>query len=253
MTSRKKKQRLQNRKSHLTEDTREHKLVFFIKVLLEWFTQNGRDLPWRRTRDPYRILVSEIMLQQTNVEIVIPTYKRFLQQFPTIQSLAHSLLKEIKENTDRLGYKRRGEYLHEIAKQIVFERNGQFPSNLDDLLTLKGIGRYTAGAILSFAYEKEDNTAAIVDVNVERVLGRIFGLWAWEKNAIFEKEIWKLSEAIISKGNVWSINQGILDLGAMICTAQKPQCPLCPMNEICEYYESEVPKIAPLDSFFSFE
>ncbi|MFX1282463.1 MAG: A/G-specific adenine glycosylase [Promethearchaeota archaeon] len=253
MTSQKKVQKSQKNILSFGRDIRSQQLAFFSKALVEWFVQNGRDLPWRRTRDPYKILVSEIMLQQTNVEIVIPIYKRFLHKFQTIQDLAHSPLKEIKEITDQLGYKRRGEYLHEIAKQITVERNGQFPSNLDDLLTLKGIGRYTAGAILSFAFEKEDRTAAIVDVNVERVLGRIFGLWKWEKNATFEKEIWKLSELIISKGNVWSINQGILDLGAMICTAQKPKCSLCPMTEICEYYKIEVPKIVPLDSFFPID
>lgn len=253
MTSQKKAQKSLKKRVSFLNDIQSQRLAFFVKALVEWFVQNGRDLPWRRTRDPYKILVSEIMLQQTNVEIVVPIYNKFLQQFPTIQRLAHSPLKEIKEITDQLGYKRRGEYLHEIAKQITFERNGQFPSNLDDLLSLKGIGRYTAGAILSFAFEKEDRTAAIVDVNVERVLGRIFGLWKWEKNVIFEKEIWKLSESIISKGNVWSINQGILDLGAMICTAQKPKCPLCPMTEICMYYETEVPKIAPLDLFFPLE
>ncbi|MFW9904255.1 MAG: A/G-specific adenine glycosylase [Candidatus Thorarchaeota archaeon] len=231
------------------ENTRGEQLAYFIGALIEWFRDNGRDLPWRRTRDPYKILVSEIMLQQTNVDIVIPIYEKFLQKFPNIKTLAHSSIQEIKKITDDLGYKRRGEYLHEIAKQITYERNGEFPSSLDELLSLKGIGRYTAGAILSFAFEKP---AAIVDVNVERVLGRIFGLWRWEKNAKFEKEIWKLSETmIVNRENVWTINQGILDLGAMICIARKPKCPLCPMIEICEYYDLEVPKLTPLDSFFS--
>lgn len=231
------------------EITRNERLILFVKLLIEWFQLNGRDLPWRHTRDPYKILVSEIMLQQTNVEIVTPIYRKFLKRFPTIQSLALSPIQDVKKITDQLGYKRRGEYLHEIAKQIVFEKNGKFPSTLDDLLTLKGIGRYTAGAILSFAFEKP---AAIVDVNVERVFERIFGLWEWEKNAKFDKEIWKLSKAIIeNKTDIWTINQGILDLGAMVCIAQKPKCPLCPMVEICEYYAIIIPKITPLDSFFS--
>ncbi|MFX1504765.1 MAG: A/G-specific adenine glycosylase [Promethearchaeota archaeon] len=230
------------------ENTRGKQLAFFVEALIEWFRENGRDLPWRRTRDPYKILVSEIMLQQTNVDIVIPIYEKFLQKFPTIKTLAQSSIQEIKKITDDLGYKRRGEYLHEIAKQIIYERNGEFPSSLDELLSLKGIGRYTAGAILSFAFEKP---APIVDVNVERVFERIFGLWRWQKNAKFEKEIWKLSEAMIAnKENIWTINQGILDLGAMICIAKKPKCALCPMVEICEYYDREVPKITPLDSFF---
>lgn len=244
-------QKKSKKKLLVYERTHKQKINQFHRLLSEWFEREGRDLPWRRTRDPYKILVSEIMLQQTNVDIVIPIYNHFLNKFPTLQSLAQAPLKEVKSITDQLGYKRRGEYLHNIAKEIFFERKGKFPSSLDDLLNLKGIGRYTAGAILGFAFEKEDRTAAIVDVNVERVLGRVFGFWNWEKNTKLEKEIWELSETIITIGNVWSINQGILDLGAIICTAQKPKCPMCPMIEICKYYETEVPKIAPLDSFFS--
>ncbi|MFX0185948.1 MAG: A/G-specific adenine glycosylase, partial [Candidatus Hodarchaeota archaeon] len=216
-------QKKSDKKLFLQERTHKQKIIQFHLYLLEWFEREGRDLPWRRTRDPYKILVSEIMLQQTNVDIVIPIYNRFLNKFPTLQSLAHAPLKEVKSITDQLGYKRRGEYLRNIAKEIFFKKKGKFPSSLDDLLNLKGIGRYTAGAILSFAFEKEDKTAAIVDVNVERVLGRVFGLWNWKKNAKLEKEIWELSETIITIGNVWSINQGILDLGAIICTAQKPK------------------------------
>ncbi|MFX0123435.1 MAG: A/G-specific adenine glycosylase [Candidatus Hodarchaeota archaeon] len=249
MPNRKKGQISSEKNQFFVKKSQEERLAFLVEALVVWFRHHGRDLPWRRTRDPYKILVSEIMLQQTNVDIVIPIYKKFLQQFPTIQILAHSSIQEVKKITDQLGYKRRGEYLHEIAKQITYERNGQFPSSLDELLTLKGIGRYSAGAILSFAFEKP---AAIVDVNVERVLARIFGLWEWEKNVKFEKEIWKLARAMIADGtNIWTINQSILDLGAMICIAQKPKCPICPMVEICEYYIHEVPKVTPLDSFFS--
>jgi A/G-specific adenine glycosylase len=248
MTHPKKGQRSPKNKQISKENSQSKQMVPFVKALIEWFQENGRDLPWRRTRDPYKILVSEIMLQQTNVDIVIPIYEKFLQKFPTIKTLAHSSIQEIKEITDDLGYKRRGDYLHEIAKQITYERSGEFPSNLDELLSLKGIGRYTAGAILSFAFEK---SAPIVDVNVERVFERIFGLWEWEKNAKFEKEIWKLSEAMIAnRKDVWTINQGILDLGATICIVKKPKCPLCPMIEICEYYDLVVPKVTPLDSFF---
>ncbi len=249
MTNWKKGQISSRKKQIFNENTRGERLTFFVEALIEWFEFNGRDLPWRRTRDPYKILVSEIMLQQTNVDIVIPIYKKFLQQFPTIQILAQSSIQDVKKITDELGYKRRGEYLHKIAKEITYEKNGQFPSSLDELLVLKGVGRYTAGAILSFAFEKP---GVIVDVNVERVLARIFGLWGWEKNIKFEKEIWKLSKTMIKNGtNVWTINQSILDLGSMICIAQKPKCPICPMVEICEYYDAEVPKFIPLDSFFT--
>ncbi|MHA2225536.1 MAG: A/G-specific adenine glycosylase [Candidatus Hodarchaeales archaeon] len=240
-------------KRKLNESNRDSIVGSFIQTLITWFTEEGRDLPWRHTRDPYEILVSEIMLQQTNVEIVTPIYEKFLKKFPSIQKLAGASLDEVKRITDQLGYKRRGEYLHDIAKTIVFDRKGIFPSTLNELLKLKGIGRYTAGAILSFAFELADKAAAIVDVNVERVLERIFGLWEWERNVIFDKEIWKLSEkiVIVASKNVWNVNQGILDLGALICVAGKPKCPICPMTDICEYYKTEVPKVIPLDSFFS--
>lgn len=226
------------------------RISHLYESLIIWFKKNGRDLPWRKTRDPYKILVSEIMLHQTNVDIVIPVYRRFIRKFPTIQNLALSQLSEVKTITDNLGYKRRGGYLHEIAKQIVFDKNGVFPSTMEDLLSLKGIGRYTAGAILSFAYEKHDKTSAIVDVNVERVLSRIFGLYNEPKNSKFDTKVWKLSEKLVLLGNVWIINQSILDVGATVCVSRKPKCAICPMIEFCKYYILEVPKVIPLDSFF---
>ena len=189
------------------------------------------------------------MLQQTNVEIVIPIYMNFLQKFPTIQALAAAKVEDVKIITDKLGYKRRGEFLHSIANQIVNEKGGRIPDSLDQLLTLKGIGRYTAGAILSFAFERSDPTAAIVDVNVDRVLSRITGIWTEERDASFIKTIWTLAESIIIPGKVWEVNQGILDLGATICISKKPKCAICPMIKICEYYKSEYPKQIPLDSF----
>lgn len=236
--------------SRINQKERKTKLKFFQSNLIDWFNREGRKLPWRETRDPYKILVSEIMLQQTNVDLVIPVYQKFMSRFPTIEELSSASLNEVTRITNQLGYKRRGEYLHGIAKEIVFERKGNFPSTLEDLLTLKGIGRYTAGAILSFAFERKDRTAAIVDVNVERVLGRIFGLYKWRRNATLEKELWKLAEIIIENGDIWTINQAILDLGALVCTAQRPKCPLCPMKEICEFYILEVPKTISLDNFF---
>ncbi len=222
----------------------------FVEKLLDWFSINGRKLPWRETRDPYRILVSEIMLQQTNVEIVIPIYIEFLKKFPTIEILAKAKIEDVRSITDQLGYKKRGKYLHDIAKQIIHKYK-DFPSNLDTLLDLKGIGRYTAGAILSFAFEIDDTSAALVDVNVERVFSRIFGLWQLKKNAKFNKQIWQIAESYVQGGNVWSKNQAIMDLGAIICKAKQPSCYICPVNPFCKYYQSEMPKISPLDSFFS--
>ncbi|MHA2289790.1 MAG: A/G-specific adenine glycosylase, partial [Promethearchaeota archaeon] len=212
----------------------------FTDLLIEWFEKNGRDLPWRKTRDPYHILVSEIMLQQTNVEIVIPIYEEFLKQFPMIDDLAGASLPQVRAITDKLGYTRRGRFLFEIAKEITNKKNGRFPSSLDELLDLKGIGRYTAGAILSFAFEINDKSAAIVDVNVERVISRVFGFWKDEKNTKFDKKMWKFAEEFIIGGNVWNKNQAIMDLGATLCISVKPRCYICPMNVLCAYYDEIV-------------
>jgi A/G-specific adenine glycosylase len=191
------------------------------------------------------------MLQQTNVGIVIPIYQRFLKRFPTVHHLANASIESVQEITNQLGYTRRGIFLHNIAKEIVSKQNGHFPDTLEELLSLKGIGRYTAGAILSFAYEKEDISSAIVDVNVERVFSRIFGYWDTERNSEFNKLIWSIAEAFVASGNVWKKNQAIMDLGALLCIAKKPKCYICPMTVICEYYRKVMPKIKPLDSFFT--
>lgn len=226
------------------------KVTMFTKYLLEWFHINGRKFPWRNTRDPYRILVSEIMLQQTNVGIVIPIYERFLRRFPTINDLASASLEHVQEITNQLGYTHRGGYLHNIAKQIVFEKNGEFPDTLEGLMSLRGIGRYTAGAILSFAFEKEDTSSAIVDVNVERVFSRICGFWEKERNSEYNKRVWSVAESFVASGNVWKKNQAIMDLGATLCIAKKPKCYICPMTPICEFFKKVIPKIRSLDSFF---
>jgi A/G-specific adenine glycosylase len=191
------------------------------------------------------------MLQQTNVGIVIPIYQRFLKRFPTVHHLANASIESVQEITDQLGYTRRGIYLHNIAKEIVAQKNGDFPDTLEELLSLKGIGRYTAGAILSFAFEKEDSSSAIVDVNVERVFSRIFGYWNKERNSEYNNLIWSIAEAYVASGNVWKKNQAIMDLGAVLCVAKKPKCYTCPMTLICDYYRKIIPKIKPLDSFFT--
>jgi A/G-specific adenine glycosylase len=190
------------------------------------------------------------MLQQTNVEIVIPVYLKFLQKFPTLHDLSIAPLESVTQITDQLGYTRRGRFLHKIAKEIMLERKGIFPSKLEDLLSLKGIGRYTAGAILSFAYEKNDRTSALVDVNVERVFSRIFGLWEMERNTKFDKIIWSLAESYVDSGDVWIKNQAIMDLGATVCLAKKPKCYVCPMKSFCQYYHKVMPKYIALDAFF---
>ncbi len=226
-----------------------NKLKLFSPLLQVWFKKNARDLPWRNTRNPYHILVSEIMAQQTQLRNVIPIYKRFLKRFPTPESLAKANIEDIKMITDNLGYKRRGEYLQQIAQLTMTKYNGRIPNKLEELLKLPGIGKYTAGAILSFAFEKK---APIVDVNVERVLIRVFGLESTPGTADHEKILWALTEGILPEEKqgetIWTHNQAIMELGALVCVTGKPKCLLCPLKEICKYYEIS-PKQMILDSF----
>jgi A/G-specific adenine glycosylase len=196
--------------------------------LLRWFAKNGRDLPWRKTRDPYKIWISEIMLQQTQVATVIPYYQRFLKSFPTVHHLAKSDLSKVLKIWEGLGYYSRARNLHRASKMILNHLNGTIPDQLKDLLNLPGIGKYTAGAILSIAYNKE---APILDGNVRRVLSRLFAVSEDPKKT--GRLLWKISEALIPKGRPNSFNQAIMDLGAMICTPKDPQCHRCPLHRHC--------------------
>jgi A/G-specific adenine glycosylase len=207
----------------------------FRTNLLNWYREQGRKLPWRKEHnDPYKILVSEIFLHQTQVKTVLPVYKRFLERFPTFEALAQADLEGIKIITDSLGYKVRGKWLHNIAKTVMEEYDGRLPDTLDELMNLEGIGRYTAGAILSFAFKKR---APIVDTNVERIIRRVFALEEEPQNAATEKRIWRLTEELLpaeeESQDIFDFNQGIMDLGAMICHAQQPKCPSCPLRRLC--------------------
>jgi len=198
--------------------------------LLRWFKRNQRDLPWRKTKDPYAIWVSEIMLQQTQVVTVIPYYKKFLKTFPTIHSLAQAHLSKVLKVWEGLGYYSRARNLHHASRMIMNQFNGIIPDNLRDLFTIPGIGRYTAGAILSIAYNKE---APILDGNVKRVLSRLFAISGNPVRGKTEGLLWQLSESLVPKGRAGVFNQGLMDLGAMICTPKDPQCPKCPLVDIC--------------------
>jgi A/G-specific adenine glycosylase len=197
--------------------------------LLDWFEKNGRDLPWRRTRDPYAIWVSEIMLQQTQVATVIPYYKKFLKSFPSIRHLAIAHLSEVLKAWEGLGYYSRARNLHRASKIILNHFKGRIPDHLTDLLNLPGIGKYTAGAILSMVYNKE---APILDGNVKRVLSRLFAVPGDPKKT--EGLLWKISESLIPKGRSNSFNQAIMDLGAIICTPKDPLCHHCPLHRYCK-------------------
>ena len=199
--------------------------------LLKWYREYGRDLPWRRTSDPYRILVSEVMLQQTQVDRVIPKYHEFLEKYPTLKDLASAEPDDVRETWYPLGYNIRPYRLHSIACESVERYGGTIPKKSEDLMSLKGIGRYTAGAVRSFAFNED---AAILDTNVMRVLHRVF---VGEGEAKSQKaKLWMLSEESIPKGKGYDFNQALMDFGAMVCTARKPYCLLCPMREFCKAF-----------------
>ncbi len=200
----------------------------FQKRLLAWYGEFGRDLPWRRTSDPYKILVSEVMLQQTQVDRVIPKFHEFLGKYPTLQDLAEAQPDDVRKTWYPLGYNIRPYRLHGIACETIERYGGAIPNKPEELLSLKGIGRYTAGAIRSFAFNED---APILDTNVIRVLHRIFiGKGEAKKQ---KAELWLLSEKLIPRGKGYDFNQALMDFGAMVCTARKPVCLLCPMRNIC--------------------
>jgi A/G-specific adenine glycosylase len=198
--------------------------------LIAWFSNEGRVLPWRETRDPYAILVSEILLHQTTVATVSPVYERFLARFPTVSDLAQAPLDEIKAITDPLGYKVRGSWLSAIARAVVRDYDGRVPDTLEALMSLPGVGRYTAGAVLAFAYGR---AAGILDTNVARVMARLFRIGESPGGAERLHRLWALAEAVVPETDPWRFNQGLMDLGATVCRARKPACLTCPLAELC--------------------
>ncbi len=203
----------------------------FRERLLKWYAQHGRDLPWRKTAVPYEILVSEIMLQQTQVDRVLPKYQEWLAKYPTMEDLAEAPLSDVKKTWYPLGYNIRPVRLHSIARESVVRYGGTLPRDPERLLAFKGIGRYTAGAIRAFAFRED---APILDTNVMRVLHRVFvgkGDAKRQKTAL-----WGLSEAMIPRGKGYDFNQALMDFGAMVCIARDPYCLLCPMNGFCKAY-----------------
>lgn len=201
----------------------------FRRRLVHWFRLHGRDLPWRRTRDPYHIAVSEFMLQQTQVSRVEQYYGRFLQQYPTIRDLAVAAPDQVRESWEGLGYYRRAVNLHRLAVAVVEERDGDMPTSVEDLSRLPGVGRYTAGAIASFAFEQSEPA---VDTNVARVIRRAFFS---PRARVGEKRVWALARELVPRKGApaWSFNQAIMELGAMVCTARVARCPVCPVRSAC--------------------
>jgi A/G-specific adenine glycosylase len=202
----------------------------FRRQLLTWYRKHGRDLPWRRTHDPYHILVSEIMLQQTQVDRVLPKYEEWLTKYPSFAALAAASPRDVRRTWYPLGYNVRPKRLQSIAREAVERFNGQLPSDHETLLSFKGIGRYTAGAIRSFAFRER---AAIVDTNVARVLSRVFLGGGNAKDGAVQRRVWALSEALVPRQHCYDFNQGLMDFGATVCVARKPRCGKCPMRRHC--------------------
>lgn len=220
--------------------------VVFRDRLLAWFAEHGRDLPWRQTRDPYAILVSELMLQQTQVDRVLDYYTRFLARFPTFEALARASEEEVVAAWEGLGYYNRARNFRKLARVVTDEYSGAFPTNIEEIRALPGIGEYTAGAVMTFALERR---APIVDTNVNRVITRVFLFpvadGAFEGPAEREKVLWLISDALLPETQFWEFNQAIMDFGALQCPARAPRCNSCPMRSSCRYFRRSA-----LDRFF---
>jgi A/G-specific adenine glycosylase len=202
--------------------------ALFRRRLLAWYRRAARDLPWRRTRDPYRVLVSEFMLQQTQVSRVLDFYPRFLRRYPSLRSLARARPAAVREAWDGLGYYRRAANLHRLAREVVADHGGVLPREPEALRRLPGVGPYTAGAVAVFAYEQP---VAAVDTNVMRVLRRVFGCQT-------AKDTRTMGQLLQPRkgGTAWAFNQALIELGALVCTARAPRCQDCPVARLCDWY-----------------
>jgi A/G-specific adenine glycosylase len=215
----------------------------FRDRLLTWYRRHGRDLPWRKTSDPYHILVSEIMLQQTQVDRVLPKYSEWLGKYPSLAALASAPEQEVAASWYPLGYNIRPRRLQTIARESVAKYGGQLPADEATLRSFKGIGAYTAGAIRSFAFRER---AAIVDTNVARVLFRIFVASGDPKSHAMKQHLWRVSTTLVPVRHVFDFNQALMDFGAMVCVARNPKCLVCPMSKDCRAFLGDAaPPAAP--------
>ncbi|NTU75929.1 MAG: A/G-specific adenine glycosylase [Anaerolineaceae bacterium] len=199
--------------------------------LLEWYARHARSLPWRSSRDPYAIWVSEIMLQQTRVETVLPYYERWMQRFPNLQALASAAEQDVLHCWEGLGYYSRARNLHHAAQIVVQDHQGQVPSDRKLLEKLPGIGRYTAGAVASIAFGLNE---AALDGNIRRVLSRVFNMDLPARSLEGEKRLWALAIQELPEGKAGDHNQALMDLGSSICTPTKPTCLVCPLVDLCQ-------------------
>jgi len=227
----------------------------FAESLVEWFRASQREMPWRRTEnisDPYRILVSEIMLQQTTVAAVTPFFERFIARFPTVQALADAEESEVLALWSGLGYYARARNLQKAAKTVVEQHSGTFPRDFEAILALPGVGRYTAGAVASIAFEQRQ---PIVDANVARVLARVLPVEGELKGAANQAKLWAAAQQIVEVGSVppREVNPALMELGALVCTPKNPRCEACPVAQFCaakaQGRQNQLPQGAPPKTF----
>lgn len=229
----------------MTSDWSTQRINATRRTLLAWYRRARRDLPWRRTQDPYAIWLSEIMLQQTRVETVIPYYERFLAAFPTVTALAGAPLGDVLKLWEGLGYYTRARNLHKAARQVTNDCGGAWPRTADELRKLAGVGRYTAGAIASIAFGER---AAALDGNIQRVLARLFAIDDSIDERATQVELWRLAEQLLSPRAPGDFNQALMELGATVCTPRGPQCLVCPLHEHCEAARSGRAEALPVRS-----
>ncbi len=218
-------------------------MVKWQSALLGWYAKNKRDLPWRKSQDPYAILVSEIMLQQTQVKTVIPYYQRWMSRFPTWRALARANTNHVLKAWEGLGYYARARRLHALAKHLIKKCGGKLPSTYDALIRLPGIGRYTAGAVLSIAFHKD---FPVLDGNVMRVLARLYAIRKDISLPAVQKELWRLCESLLPKGRAGDFNQALMELGATVCLPKGPACGRCPLRWSCAAFHDQTQEQLPL-------
>lgn len=218
-------------------------LTKFSQILLNWYEENARELPWRNHPDPYAVWVSEIMLQQTRVEAVIPYFQRWMQTYPDIHTLAKADQQDVLKLWEGLGYYQRARNLHKAAQIVLNDFKGVLPDDLKQLETLPGIGKYTAGAIASMAFGLD---ATALDGNIRRVLARVFNLEIPARSPAGEQELWRLAHEHLPPGRAGDFNQAMMDLGASICLPVNPKCKICPLEKHCQSYALDLQEQRPV-------